>query len=91
MVNAGALQGCGRVNVVKIDQSFPNPSAIVFDMKKQPSLKMVQAVHCRTCGAAPGQKCELGTGQPRTEPHRDRKNDASDFYADKKGTDRGTR
>jgi hypothetical protein len=31
------------------------------------------SVRCPTCGAAPGEKCELGTGQPRTEPHRDRR------------------
>jgi len=30
-------------------------------------------VRCPTCGAKPGEKCELGTGQPRTEPHRDRR------------------
>ena len=28
---------------------------------------------CPTCGAKPGEKCELGTGQPRTEPHRNRR------------------
>ncbi len=30
-------------------------------------------VRCPTCGAKPGENCELGTGQPRTEPHRDRR------------------
>jgi len=30
------------------------------------------AVRCPTCGAEPGEKCELSTGLPRTEPHRDR-------------------
>jgi len=24
---------------------------------------------CPTCGAKPGEKCELNTGLPRTEPH----------------------
>jgi len=28
-------------------------------------------VRCPTCGAKPGEKCELSTGQLRTEPHRD--------------------
>ena len=37
---------------------------------KKPNTKQVQAVRCPTCGAGPGEKCELSTGQPRTEPHR---------------------
>jgi len=36
------------------------------------------AVQCPTCGAKPGEKCELSTGQPRTEPHRDRRLAASE-------------
>jgi hypothetical protein len=35
--------------------------------------KSVLAVRCPTCGAKPGEKCELSTGLPRTEPHRDRR------------------
>ncbi len=35
-------------------------------------------VRCPTCGAKPGEKCELSTGQPRTEPHRDRRLAASE-------------
>jgi hypothetical protein len=35
--------------------------------------KQVLVVRCPTCGAALGVRCELGTGQPRTEPHRDRR------------------
>jgi hypothetical protein len=31
------------------------------------------AIRCPTCGAKPGEKCELGTGQPRTDTHRDRR------------------
>jgi len=34
--------------------------------------RQMLAVRCPTCGAAPGEKCELNTGQPRTTPHRDR-------------------
>ncbi len=36
------------------------------------------SVRCPTCGAKPGEKCELGTGLPRTDPHRDRRLVASD-------------
>jgi hypothetical protein len=41
------------------------------DMKvpKNPIL----AIRCPTCGAKPGEKCELSTGQPRTTPHRERR------------------
>jgi len=42
--------------------------------KKKSSL----AVRCPTCGAKPGEKCELSTGLPRTEPHRDRRLAASE-------------
>jgi hypothetical protein len=40
--------------------------------------KQVLAVRCPTCGAKPGEKCELSTGQPRTDPHRDRRLAASE-------------
>jgi len=41
--------------------------------KKKDSL----SVRCPTCGAKRGEKCELNTGLPRTEPHRDRRLAAS--------------
>ncbi len=41
---------------------------LVVKPKPQKALK----VRCPTCGAAPGERCELSTGLPRTEPHRDR-------------------
>ena len=47
-------------------------------MKKELSLKKALADSCPTCGAAPRQKCELSTGQPRTDPHRDRRVVAKD-------------
>jgi hypothetical protein len=47
---------------------------------KKPTLKQVQAVRCPTCGARPGEKCELTTGLPRTEPHRDRRLIAEDDW-----------
>jgi len=36
------------------------------------------AVRCPTCGAKPGEKCELSTGLPRTDPHRDRRLEGSE-------------
>jgi len=48
-------------------------------MKKELSPKQqVLAIPCPTCGAAPGEKCELSTGQPRTDSHRDRRVIAKD-------------
>jgi hypothetical protein len=37
------------------------------------TLKQILSVPCTTCGATIGEACELHTGDPRTEPHRDRK------------------
>jgi len=45
----------------------------LFDVKKEISLKKLLAVQCPTCGVARGKKCELTSGQPRTDPHRDRR------------------
>jgi hypothetical protein len=44
----------------------------------RPTLKQVIAVRCRTCGAAPGQKCELSIGLARLEPHQARRLAAGD-------------
>jgi|SRR5579872_1405265 len=41
------------------------------DMKYDP--KKIMSIPCPTCGAKAGEKCELSTGLPRTEPHRDRR------------------
>jgi hypothetical protein len=42
-------------------------------MKKKLDPKKILAIRCPTCGAAPGEKCELSTGQPRAEPHGERR------------------
>src|SRR6266404_3915004 len=63
-----------QTNVFKIDQpSFGGLEHHVSVMAKKLSPKAVLAIPCPTCGAAPGEMCELSTGQPRTNPHRDRK------------------
>jgi hypothetical protein len=41
-------------------------------LKTQLALKKILTVRRPTCGAAPGEKCELTSGQPRTGPHPDR-------------------
>ena len=47
-------------------------------MDRQQLEELSLSVSCPTCGAAPGQQCELNTGQPRTAPHRDRRLIAAD-------------
>ena len=47
-------------------------------MKDSDNKNPVLAVCCPTCGAKPGEKCELATGQPRTNPHFDRRVIAKD-------------
>ena len=46
-----------------------------------PTLKPIEVVPCPTCGAKPGEKCKLITGQPRTHPHRDRRLTAQDLLS----------
>ena len=45
---------------------------------KELTLKETLSVLCTTCGAAIGEACELHTGAPRFEPHRDRKLSAAE-------------
>jgi len=45
---------------------------------KELTLKQILSVPCTTCGAAVEEVCELHTGAPRTEPHRDRKLSAAE-------------
>jgi hypothetical protein len=49
---------------------------MVLAMNVKPTQAL--AVRCPTCGAKPGEKCELSTGLPRTDPHRDRRLVASE-------------
>jgi hypothetical protein len=59
--------------LLRIDLSGSGVLTHYFDMKIELSFKNAIAVRCPTCGAAPGEKCELSTGQPRSDPHRDRR------------------
>jgi len=47
-------------------------------MTKKERSPQALTIPCPTCGAAPGKKCELSNGQPRTDPHRDRRVIAKD-------------
>jgi hypothetical protein len=48
-------------------------------MSNRLEIEKIQAVPCPTCGAEPGHKCELHSGQLRTEPHRGRRLVAEDL------------
>jgi hypothetical protein len=63
---------------VKIDHPADGRSATIAGMKNELSVKQALTVRCPTCGAKPGEKCELTTGEPRTDPHRDRRLIAKD-------------
>ena len=52
---------------------------------KELTPKQILSVPCTTCGAAIGEACELHTGAPRTEPHRDRKLSAAEAVETKAG------
>jgi hypothetical protein len=56
-----------RTHLVTIDQLLAGLCCIMGVMKAEKEAAF--AVRCPTCGAKPREKCELGTGQPRTEPH----------------------
>jgi len=52
---------------------------------KELTLKQIFSVPCPTCDAAIEEPCELHTGAPRTEPHRDRKLSAAEAAETKLG------
>jgi hypothetical protein len=54
------------------------PHYYVVVKTKELTRKQILSVPCPTCGAATGEVCELHTGAPRTEPHRDRKLSAAE-------------
>ena len=53
---------------------------------KELTPKQLLSVPCITCGAGVGEACELHTGAPRTEPHRDRKLSAAEAVETKAAT-----
>jgi len=56
---------------ITIDQ-FIGFACRIIEVGKKATLKRGQAVRRPMCAAGPSEKCQLCTGQPRTEPHCDR-------------------
>ena len=61
-----------------IDQTSPFAVLHYRPMKNMAKKNPVLTVRCPTCSAKPGEKCELATGQTRTNPHFDRRVIAKD-------------
>jgi hypothetical protein len=62
-----------------IERFFPSTVLHYKQVKtRELTTKQILTVPCATCGAAIGEVCELHTGAPRTEPHRDRKLSAAE-------------
>ena len=79
IVRDGDLSSPMPVNCAKLTTFSFRTAVYEHTVKaKKITLKQVQAVLCPTCGAGPGEKCKLGTGLPRTQPHRDRRLLAAD-------------
>jgi hypothetical protein len=72
MSNIEHFRGRGRLHDVQMKSRELTP-------------KQILSVPCATCGAAVGEACELHTGAPRTEPHRDRKLSAAEAVEAKSG------
>lgn len=61
-------------------------SCIISAVKtKELTSEQILSVPCATCGAAIGEVCELHTGAPRTEAHRDRKLSAAEAVETQSG------
>jgi hypothetical protein len=71
--------------------SVPNGAALplvlwqVIGMRmRNLTLKQLTAVPCPTCGVAPGMRCLLHSGAPRSEPHVDRRLSAAEAIETKR-------
>ena len=76
--HATSIRFRARLELVSIAQTLVSCRGIICCVDAKRIAKLTLAAPCPTCGAAPGQKCELNTGYPRTTPHRDRRLDAAD-------------
>lgn len=61
------MPGSDGSALVTIDQLVAGATVHHVVMKAEKEQALV--FRCPTCGAKPGEKCELNTGLPRTEPH----------------------
>jgi hypothetical protein len=52
-----------------------------LNMRNRLPIEQIETVPCPTCGAKPGEKCELNSGEARTAPHRDRRLTAEDLLS----------
>jgi hypothetical protein len=75
VLSCSSIQRKGTRKLVKIDQRITIATVHYAAMKAKKDAALT--VRCPTCGAKPGEKCELSTGQPRSAPHRDRRLEAS--------------
>ena len=62
-----------RVNCPKLTSLLHRFWGMIPHAMRELTRKQALAVQCPTCGAKPGERCQFATGQPRTEPHRDRR------------------
>lgn len=46
---------------------------VAWVKKKELTSGQISSVSCPLCGVAPGERCVLNSGTPRSEPHLDRK------------------
>jgi hypothetical protein len=65
-------------NVQYRTYSCPESLHYVVVKTRELTAQQISSVPCTTCGAAAGEVCELHSGDPRTEPHRDRKLSAAE-------------
>jgi hypothetical protein len=73
-----------QVQVVPIHSELIDELDRIWELRKASDhliIEQIHAVPCPTCGAKPTEQCELNTGQPRTNPHRDRRLTAEDLLS----------
>ena len=75
-LNLPVVKGLRMSNIEHfLGQEMPHYAGM---KSKELTPKQILSVPCTTCGAGVGDVCELHAGDPRTEPHRDRKLSAAD-------------
>ena len=73
----------GSASPAQSRTAFHLPESDDMTMDTKQLTWLILAVPCPTCGAAPREKCELHSGQPRTAPHRDRHLNAAEKEKEK--------